>query len=147
MSLYRNNSVINAHVKTQNWVIHLVWHSDQWPYPNWSKLLTRWPVTRRASSIYAVLYCVWQLWTMIHTDIHVWAVLQLTVWCWQTNKATFCCFSALRLLVGHQEEHPTCKKSSDEVLAWLSVWGQVQMICIWSSWCHCQPIISCFVKI
>jgi len=26
----------------------------------------------------------------------------------------------LTLLVGHQEEHPACKKLSDEVLAWLS---------------------------
>jgi len=23
----------------------------------------------------------------------------------------------------------------------------VQMICIWSSWCHCHPIICCFIKI
>jgi len=23
----------------------------------------------------------------------------------------------------------------------------VQMICIWSSWCHCHPVISCFIKI
>jgi len=22
-----------------------------------------------------------------------------------------------------------------------------QMICIWPSWCHCQPIISCFINI
>jgi len=29
---------------------------------------------------------------------------------------------------------------SDEVLAWLSVWIEVQIICIWSSWCHCHPI-------
>jgi len=42
-------------------------------------------------------------------------------------------FSTLTLLVGRQEEHPTCKKMSDEVLAWLSVWNKVQMICIWSS--------------
>jgi len=41
-------------------------------------------------------------------------------------------FSALTLLVGHQEEHPACKKLSDEVLAWLFVWSKVQMICIWS---------------
>jgi len=39
------------------------------------------------------------------------------------------------------------KKFSDEMLAWLSVCSVVQMICIWSSWCHCHPIISCFVKI
>jgi len=35
----------------------------------------------------------------------------------------------------------------DEVLAWLSVLSEVQMICIWYSWCHCHPIMSCFVKI
>jgi len=42
-------------------------------------------------------------------------------------------FRALTPLVGRQEEHPACKKMSDEVLAWLSVWSEVQMICIWSS--------------
>jgi len=39
-------------------------------------------------------------------------------------------FSALTLLVGRQEEHPAHKKLSDGVLAWLSVWSLVQMICI-----------------
>jgi len=39
------------------------------------------------------------------------------------------------------------KKLSSEVLAWLSVWSEVQMICMWSSWCHCHPIISCSSKI
>jgi len=32
-------------------------------------------------------------------------------------------------------------------LAWLPAWSEVQMVCIWSSWCHCHPIISCFIKI
>jgi len=36
----------------------------------------------------------------------------------------------LTLLVGRQEEHPACKKISDEVLAWLSVCSVVQMICM-----------------
>jgi len=36
---------------------------------------------------------------------------------------------------------------SDEVLAWLSVWSEVQMNCVWSSWCFCHPIISWFIKI
>ena len=44
-------------------------------------------------------------------------------------------FSALTLL----EEHLACKKLSDEVLVWLSVWSEVQIVCIWSSWCHCFP--------
>jgi len=42
-------------------------------------------------------------------------------------------FSALMLLVGWQEGHPAGKKLTGEVLAWLSVWSEVQMICIWSS--------------
>ena len=39
-------------------------------------------------------------------------------------------FSALTLLVGRQEGHPTCKILSGGMLAWLSVWSDVQ-ICIW----------------
>jgi len=35
-------------------------------------------------------------------------------------------FSALMLLVGRQERHPACKKLSGGVLAWLSVWSEVQ---------------------
>jgi len=56
-------------------------------------------------------------------------------------------FSASMLFVGQQEGHPACKKLSGEVMAWLSVWSKVEMICIWSSWCYCHPIISCFIKI
>jgi len=41
-------------------------------------------------------------------------------------------FSALALLVGRQEGHPACKKLSCGVLAWLSVWSEVQT-CIWPS--------------
>jgi len=37
-----------------------------------------------------------------------------------------CAFSALTLLVGQQEGHPACKKMSGGVLAWLSVWSEVQ---------------------
>jgi len=53
----------------------------------------------------------------------------------------------LTLLAWHQEEHLACKNLSDVVLAWLSVRSEVQMICIWSSWCRFHPIISCFIKI
>jgi len=56
-------------------------------------------------------------------------------------------FSALTLSVWQQEEHPACKKLSDEVLLWLSVWSKVQIICIWSSWRHCHSVSSCFIKI
>jgi len=40
---------------------------------------------------------------------------------WITNA-----FSALTLLVGRQEGDLACKKLSGEVLAWLSVWSEVQ---------------------
>ena len=54
-------------------------------------------------------------------------------------------FSALTLLVGRQEGHPAYKKLSSEVLAWLSVWSEVQ-ICIWPSWCHCHSLSLAPVK-
>jgi len=41
-------------------------------------------------------------------------------------------FSALMLLVGRQKGHLVWKKMSGGVLAWLSVWSEVQT-CIWPS--------------
>ena len=41
-------------------------------------------------------------------------------------------FSALPLLVGRQEGHLAYKKLSGGVLAWLSVWSEVQT-CVWPS--------------
>jgi len=41
-------------------------------------------------------------------------------------------FSALTLLVGRQEGNLACKKLSGGLLAWLSVWSEVQT-CIWPS--------------
>jgi len=35
-------------------------------------------------------------------------------------------FSTLTVLVRCEEEHPVCKNLSDGVLAWLSVWSEVQ---------------------
>jgi len=47
-------------------------------------------------------------------------------------QCAFSAFSALTLLVGHQEEHPAFKKLSGGVLVLLSVWSEVQIVCIWS---------------
>jgi len=46
------------------------------------------------------------------------------------NRLSVCAFCALTLLVGQQEGHPACKKLSGVVLAWLSVWSEVQT-CVW----------------
>jgi len=53
--------------------------------------------------------------------------------------------TALMLLVGRQEGHPAWIKLSGEVLAWLSVWSEVQT-CIWHSWCHCHSLSLASVK-
>ena len=56
----------------------------------------------------------------------------------------FClqCFDAVGW---RQERHPACKKLSGGVLAWLSVWSEVQT-CIWPSWCHCHSLSLASIK-
>jgi len=49
------------------------------------------------------------------------------------------------VLVGRQEGHPACKKLSGGMLAWLSVWGEVQT-CIWPSRCQCHSLSLASVK-
>jgi len=50
---------------------------------------------------------------------------------YSVHQASFA-FGALTLLVGRQEGHLACKKLSGGVLAWLSVWSEMQT-CIWPS--------------
>jgi len=57
----------------------------------------------------------------------------------------YCAFSTLTLLVGRQEGHRACKKLSGGMLAWLSVWSEVQT-CIWPSWNHCHSLSLVSVK-
>jgi len=55
-------------------------------------------------------------------------------------------YSALTLLVGLHEGHPVCKKLSGKMLAWLSVWGEVQI----GQLSQLMPLplpVSCFSKI
>ena len=52
------------------------------------------------------------------------------------------CFDAVGWVAGR---HPACKKRSDRVLAWLSVWSEVQT-CIWPSWCHGHSLSLASVK-
>jgi len=52
------------------------------------------------------------------------------------------------LLVQHQEENQACKKLSDEVLVWLSVWSEVQTVFYMVQLISLpsqNPIISCLV--
>jgi len=61
-------------------------------------------------------------------QIHVYAALPFYI----VLAAALFALSALTLLVGLQEGHPACKQQSGGVLAWLSVWSEVQS-CIWPS--------------
>jgi len=69
-------------------------------------------------------------------------ILCYSFWC-----VVYCvgAFSALTPLVGWQEGNPACKQLSGGVLAWLTVWGKVQ-ICVWPSWCHCHSLSLTSVK-
>jgi len=95
-----------------------------------NRLLTEWQC--------ALMFTVWPLQT---TQKHI--KLVIGTHCYQPQELAI---SVLTLLLGHQEKHPACTKLSDEVLAWLSVCSEVQMTCIWFKY-HCDPIISCFIKI
>ena len=57
----------------------------------------------------------------------------------------FSCLQCFDAVVGRQEGHPACKKLSGGVLAWLSVWSEVQT-CIWPSWCHCHSMCLASIK-
>jgi len=70
------------------------------------------------------------------------AELRLSLQCIAFNVVAF---SALTLLIGRQEGHPAYKKLSGRVLAWLSVWSELQT-CIRPSWCHCHSLSLASVK-
>jgi len=52
----------------------------------------------------------------------------------------------MTLLVWRQEGHPTCKKLSGWVLAWLSLWSEVQT-CIMAQLMPLPLTVSCSSKI
>ena len=57
------------------------------------------------------------------------------------------CLQCFDTVGSGQEGHPACKKLSGGVLAWLSVWSEVQT-CIWPSQLMPLPLtVSCFSKI
>ena len=72
--------------------------------------------------VYNLLLCFFQL------EMHVRLICAIKVYLLTYLFA----FSALTLLVGWQEGHSACKKLSGGVLAWLSLWSEVQT-CIWPS--------------
>ena len=92
----------------------------------------------------AVQQTVLQQNTSLYLNIHFMLcqklhIIRMIIMMKTFNNSEFSAFSALTMLLGWQEGHPACKKLSGGVLAWLPVWGKVQ-ICIWPSWCHCHSL-------
>ena len=63
------------------------------------------------------------------------------------NECMLCAVNALTLLIERQEEHLTCKKLSDEVLVWLSVWHEVHFFAYGPADATASPnaMISCLI--
>ena len=74
-------------------------------------------------------------------------ILGITVDCSmsQTVRLRVAAYSTLTLLFGWQEGHLACKRLSGGVLAWLSVWSEVQTYTL-PSWFHCHPLSLASVK-
>ena len=69
---------------------------------------------------------------------HIESVVYLSFLC-------LCCSVLWHCWLGGRKGISPVKKLSGEVLAWLSVWSEVQ-ICIWPSWCHCHSLTLASVK-
>ena len=84
-------------------------------------------------------------WRRDSTQFSAWESCEQAACCsvWNTQPSTLTCTHQVncysnqpsvlwRSWVGRQEGHAACKKLSGGVLAWLSVWSEVQT-CIWSA--------------
>jgi len=100
-------------------------------------------------------YCTYMCMNFVHTvAVYNWRYrycylqfVAIAFYCVYMCMDLKCAFSALTLLVGRQEGHPTCKNWV--VGCWhgylSGLWSEVQT-CIWPSWCHCHSL-SRFSKI
>jgi len=89
------------------------------------------------------LWYVWMLWELLLYAVH-----------WNMHCTHYGSFvdalchipSVLwRCWLGGRKGIEACKKLSGGVLAWLSVWSEMQT-CIWPSWCHCHSLSLASVK-
>ena len=102
------------------------WTSSKSPEILFPQLWPSWMEHITAMLIDQCWYSWLQSYSYCHTRVQVW-VMKL-----------YLSFSALTL--GWASGRASgMQKLSDEVLMWLSVWSMVQIVCIWSSWCHCIP--------
>jgi len=60
--------------------------------------------------------------------------LQWASWDWSKNHRESTCHPATQIM-----QSLFINIERNDVLVWLSVWSEVQIVCIWSSWCDCRP--------
>ena len=114
-------------------------HATSLPCSGWMSFLTSFVLRGAALICVLLLISFWQFYCTV--DIQRMIILMIQMhWLWSVLA-----FSALTLLVGRQEGYPVCRKLSGGVLAWLSVWSEVQT-CIWPSWCHCHSLSLASLK-
>ena len=61
------------------------------------------------------------------------------------SSTSFSCLQCFDTVGWAAGRHPACKNWAVGVLAWLSVWSEVQT-CIWPSWCYCHSLSLASVK-
>ena len=103
-----------------------------------------------SKNLITVMRCWHGYWLSVCRKVQLWKYMHMVTATPSSlvslkSRTVYLAFSASMLLVGWQEGHPACKTwvVTAKILAWLSVCSEVQMICIWSSWCHSHSIISC----
>ena len=72
-------------------------------------------------TLYTINFLRTHFWQLVHCILFIFALMPLfSMLSFQSLSLQCLAFSALMLLVGRQEGHPTCKKLSRGMLAWLS---------------------------
>ena len=87
------------------------------------------PLTGLSTGSVICIMCVHCVTSVFY--VHPCVVCYSTLWCHHNGH---CCWLGGRKII-----RPV---KSDEVLACLSVWSEVQMTCIWLSYCDCHSVIS-----
>ena len=92
---------------------------------------------------FIIEFCRWVSLGM-RSDLQEWMRILFCGWLQMRELICSCGMGGCWLLGGRKGIRPV-KNESGGVLAWLSVWSEVQT-CIWPSWCHCHSLSLAPVK-
>ena len=110
---------------------------DTWTIPEW---LFGWQIVRKSAKGRQPVREIGLQWLLLL--LLFWLCLAAVVVAAVTSElhcllpSLFCLVNTVRWASGRAFG---LWKLSDEMLVWFSVWSEVQIVCIWSSWCHRHP--------